>query len=64
MICIYNAACKGEVMKHFLIAVSVALLGLMPACSFQSERVANGDADDDDGISQLIALTGLEAERI
>lgn len=51
-------------MKRFLLLVSAVFLGLMLTCSYQSNRVATKNVADDDRMSQLIALTKLEAERI
>jgi hypothetical protein len=51
-------------MRRCLILVSVVFLGLMPTCSSQSNRVATKNVANDDSMSQLIAQTKLEAERI
>ncbi|MGD9280295.1 MAG: hypothetical protein PVF60_05360 [Desulfobacterales bacterium] len=50
-------------MKHGLMLVSLVFLGLLLTCSSQSNRVATKNVADD-SLSQLIALTELEAERI
>ncbi|MGD9175516.1 MAG: hypothetical protein PVF29_15245, partial [Desulfobacterales bacterium] len=51
-------------MKRCLLLVSVVFLGLMLTCSSQSNRMTTKNIADDDSMSQLIAHTKLEAERI